>query len=77
VVILPVDTGLILSVYSSSKKGVLKMKSDESKESNLEIPDISDKITFKTPKTTYSFSQSWLDNEALKGILVDLIVDDL
>jgi len=52
------------------------MNSDN-KEPKSEIMDTSDKITFKTPKTTYSFSKSWIENEALKDILVDLIVEDL
>lgn len=36
----------------------------------------SDKITFKTGNSTYSFTKSWVENDALKDILVGLIVDD-
>lgn len=36
----------------------------------------SDKITIKTGKTTYSFTQSWVENKALNDILVGMIVED-
>lgn len=52
------------------------MTKDDDKEPKSEIINSEEKITFKTPKTTYSFSQSWIENEALKDILVDLIADD-
>ncbi|MEA4895760.1 MAG: hypothetical protein VB064_10930 [Oscillospiraceae bacterium] len=32
--------------------------------------------TIKTGKSTYTFTQSWVENEALKDILVGLIADD-
>lgn len=38
--------------------------------------NIPDKITIKTGKSTYSFTQSWVENSALKDILVGLIADD-
>lgn len=52
------------------------MNSDDNEQKN-DILNTTDKITFKTPKTTYSFTKSWVENEALKDILVDLIVEDL
>ncbi|NLW65042.1 MAG: hypothetical protein GXY26_02265 [Clostridiales bacterium] len=36
-----------------------------------------DKIVFRTPSSTYSFTQSWVENKALNDILVGLIADDL
>lgn len=45
-------------------------------EGKKEASKSDDKITIKTPVTTYSFSQSWVDNEDLNGILVGLIADD-
>ncbi len=40
------------------------------------IIDSSDKIVFDTGISTYKFTKSWIENEALKDILVDLIADD-
>ena len=48
-------------------------RSPDGKGENMEI----DKITIKTPSSTYSFTQSWVENEELNGILVGLIADDL
>jgi len=33
-------------------------------------------ITIKTGKASYSFTQSWVENKALKDILVDMIAED-
>jgi hypothetical protein len=38
--------------------------------------DAPERITFKTGSSSYSFSQAWVENSALKDILVGLIVDD-
>ena len=35
-----------------------------------------DKTTIKTGQSTYSFSQAWVENEALKDILAGLVADD-
>ena len=46
---------------------------------NGEFPDginISDKTVFVTGSTTYSFTQSWVEKDALRDILVGLIADD-
>lgn len=43
---------------------------------NLPI-DATEKIKINTGKTTYSFTQDWVENEALKDVLVGLIADDL
>ncbi len=39
--------------------------------------DPSEKIKINTGRTTYSFTQDWVENEALKDVLVGLIADDL
>lgn len=46
---------------------------NEEKKKEINRPD---KIVFKTPNTTYSFTQSWVENKALNDILVGLIADD-
>lgn len=35
-----------------------------------------EKMTFNTGVSKYSFTQAWLENQALKDILVDLIAED-
>ena len=39
-------------------------------------PESFDKTTIKTGISSYTFTQSWIENEALKDILVGLIADD-
>ena len=53
------------------------MKCDDSDEAKKEIMNNSERIIIKTGSSTYNFSQSWIDNKALKDILVDLIADEL
>lgn len=52
------------------------MKSDYNDETKNEAINPSDRTTIKTKSTTYSFTKSWIENEALKDILVGLIADD-
>ncbi|MGI5986022.1 MAG: hypothetical protein GXY01_05585 [Clostridiales bacterium] len=52
------------------------MKIYDNDEVKKEVGDSSEKITFKTGSTTYTFTQSWIENKALKDILVGLIADD-
>ncbi len=39
-------------------------------------PEPIEKTTIKTGSSSYTFTQSWIENEALKDILVGLIADD-
>jgi len=50
-------------------------KSDIEGARNLPLSS-SDKITIKTGISTYSFTQSWVENKALNDILVGMIVED-
>ncbi len=47
-----------------------KAEADKGKIESLE------KTTIKTGNSSYTFTQSWIENEALKDILVGLISDD-
>ena len=53
------------------------MKCDDTDEAKKEIMNSSERIIIKTGSTTYNFSQSWVENKALKDILVDLIAEEL
>jgi len=53
------------------------MKCDDNDKAKKEIMDSSERIIIKTGSTTYNFSQSWIENKALKDILVDLIAEEL
>ena len=66
---------LIMKTFMLTKKGDYKMKNDENNRAKNEI-GLSDKIQFKTGSSTYSFTQQWIENEALKDILVGLIAND-
>ena len=50
------------------------MKSDNGIGKDAVSP--SEKITIDTGVSKYSFTQSWIDNPALKDILVGLVADD-
>ena len=52
------------------------MTSDDYTEEKKEIVKSIDKTTIKTGSSSYTFSQAWIENEALKDILVGLIADD-
>ncbi len=43
---------------------------------NKEAIDSPDRTVIKTGASTYTFTQSWVENEALRDILVGLIADD-
>lgn len=52
------------------------MKRNEPDETAKPIADSVSNTTIKTGVSSYSFSPSWLENQALKDILVGLIADD-
>ena len=52
------------------------MNNGDNSEGKKEIPKSIDKTTIKTGSSSYTFSQDWIENEALKDILVGLIADD-
>lgn len=52
------------------------MSSYNDEKMKKEAENTPDNIKIKTPSTTYSFTQSWVENKALNDILVDLIADD-
>lgn len=49
------------------------MNNDSNQDRNF---DSSDKIVYNTGISTYKFTKSWVENDALKDLLVDLIADD-
>lgn len=51
------------------------MNINDNKENKFKEPYEITKI--KTESGSYSFTQSWVENEALKDILVGLVADDL
>ena len=53
----------------------MNISNNEDREKEAFISD--DKITIKTGSSTYSFTQSWVENDALKDILAGLVADDL
>lgn len=57
-------------------KGVLKMNIDDNAEVEKGKIVSFDKTTIKTGSSSYTFTQSWIENDALKDILVGLIADD-
>jgi len=67
--------------YSSKllyiEKGEVDMKNADNEEDKKDFLDSSDRTVIKTGSSTYSFTNSWVENDALKDILVGLIVDDL
>jgi hypothetical protein len=52
------------------------MNIDNNSGEKKEIGKSFDKTTIKTGSSTYTFTQSWIENDALKDILVGLIADD-
>ena len=54
----------------------MDMKTDDNKEAKKDALDSSDRTVIKTGSSTYSFTNSWVENDALKDILVGLIADD-
>lgn len=50
------------------------MKHNSEKEKK---PGDDDRIVINTGSSKYSFSQSWLENDGLKSVLVGLVSDDL
>lgn len=53
------------------------MKNYDTNEAKKESINSYDNMKIKTGSATYSFTQSWVENEALKDILVGLIAEDL
>ncbi len=52
------------------------MKNDNNDEESRVVLDPAENTVIKTGRSTYRFNQSWIENEALKDILVGLIADD-
>ena len=52
------------------------MKAAENDEAKKDMPDSIERVVIKTGSSTYSFTESWVQNDALKDILVGLIVED-
>ena len=52
------------------------MNTDANTEKEKRKPESIDKTTIKTGNSSYTFTQSWVENEALKDILVGLVADD-
>jgi hypothetical protein len=52
------------------------MKRNDHDETAKPIAESVSKTTIKTGVSSYSFSPSWLENQALKDILVGMIADD-
>lgn len=52
------------------------MNNDDNSAAEKKKIESFDKTTIKTGSTSYTFTQSWIENEALKDILVGLIADD-
>lgn len=51
-------------------KGEISMKAENA-------PTEPERIKIVTGSSTYSFTNSWVENEALKGVLAGLIAEDL
>lgn len=52
------------------------MKSNDSEKTNNEGNTQPERVVIKTGKSTYAYTKSWVENDALKDILVGLVAED-